>query len=93
MKRYLILLCPLLLLAEEKPVVNTIDVSAYPAAMQESYKVFQVNCSMCHGLEDPIGFQDVLPSQWADLVDEMKAKSKKKISEKTGCFDHRIFNL
>lgn len=81
MRKYLLLLCPLLLFAEDKPI-DTIDVSAYPAALQESYKVFQVNCSQCHGLEDPIGYQRVLPSSWVDLVDEMKGKSKKRISDK-----------
>lgn len=52
----------------------TIDVSKYPAAIQEDYTVFSQKCSQCHKLSRPINSDFVLPDEWSRYIHRMMSK-------------------
>ena len=52
----------------------TIDVSKYPAAIQENYEVFSQKCTQCHKLSRPINSDYALPSEWERYVKRMMHK-------------------
>ena len=58
----------------------TIDVSKYPAGIQENYKVFSRKCSQCHNLSRPINSDHVLPDEWSRCIGRMKRRSGSDIS-------------
>ncbi|TAN36708.1 MAG: hypothetical protein EPN23_07820 [Verrucomicrobia bacterium] len=58
--------------AEKGPAV--IDVSKYPAPVQESYKLFAQKCSQCHKLSRPINSDYALPDEWSRYVKRMMHK-------------------
>jgi hypothetical protein len=58
----------------------TIDVSKYPAGIQENYKVFNRKCSQCHNLSRPINSDHVLPEEWSSCIGRMKRRSGSDIS-------------
>jgi hypothetical protein len=58
----------------------TIDVSKYPARMQEYYRLFSRKCSQCHRLSRPINSDYVLPDQWSRYIKRMMYKPGSNIS-------------
>ena len=52
----------------------TIDVSKYPAVIQENYEVFSQKCTQCHKLSRPINSDYALPSEWERYVKRMMHK-------------------
>ena len=61
--------------------VDSIDVSKYPKAQQENYKVFAEKCSKCHTLARPINSDYALPEEWTAYVDKMRHKKRSGIDE------------
>ena len=52
----------------------TINVSKYPAAIQQDYAVFSEKCSQCHKLSRPINSDFVLPDEWSRYIHRMMSK-------------------
>ena len=52
----------------------TIDVTNYPAAARDSYKVFTAKCAECHTLNRVIAAPYLLPDQWTSCVERMMNK-------------------
>ena len=71
-------------ISEEKKVFaadkgpKTIDVSKYPKAYQERYKLFSKKCSHCHTLARPIN-TDFEPSKFEKYVKRMRHKNDSQI--------------
>lgn len=63
---------------------DTIDVSGYPADMQEGYKLFASRCSKCHSLARPINSDYALPEEWSRYVKRMMRKPGSGIAPKDG---------
>lgn len=61
-----------------------IDVSSYPAEMQQNYQVFAEKCSQCHTLARPINSDYALPEEWSRYVKRMMRKPGSNISPKVG---------
>jgi cytochrome c5 len=59
---------------------DKVDVSAFPANIQASYKVFATKCSKCHTLARPIN-TDMKKSEWKRYVKRMANKPKSGISD------------
>jgi len=58
----------------------TIDVSAYPAALQKNYAVFREKCTLCHTLARPINSDFALPDEWSRYIKRMMHKPGSMIS-------------
>ena len=58
----------------------TIDVSKYPAQLQDYYQTFSQKCSQCHKLSRPINSDYVLPDQWSRYIKQMMYKPGSNIS-------------
>jgi hypothetical protein len=58
----------------------TIDVSKYPALIQENFTVFREKCSQCHKLNRPVNADYVLPDEWSRYVKRMMYKPGSNIS-------------
>jgi hypothetical protein len=52
----------------------TINVSKYPAAVQQEYAVFSQKCTQCHRLSRPINSDFVLPDEWSRYIHRMMSK-------------------
>jgi hypothetical protein len=52
----------------------TINVSKYPAGIQENYAVFSQKCSQCHKLSRPINSDYALPDEWSRYIHRMMNK-------------------
>ena len=53
----------------------TIDVSAYPKAGQDSYRLFTEKCAQCHNLKHTINSDHhALPDEWQGIVNRMWRK-------------------
>jgi cytochrome c5 len=52
----------------------TINVSKYPAGIQENYTVFSQKCSQCHKLSRPINSDYALPDEWSRYIHRMMNK-------------------
>ena len=52
----------------------TVNVSTYPAAIQQNYAVFTQKCSQCHKLSRPINSDFVLPDEWSRYIHRMMSK-------------------
>jgi hypothetical protein len=52
----------------------TINISKYPAAIQQDYAVFAQKCSQCHKLSRPINSDFVLPDEWSRYIHRMMSK-------------------
>jgi len=62
-----------------------IDVSKYPAEMQDIYKnVFSVRCSKCHTIARPINAPYALPEEWFRYIKKMMKKPGSGITPETG---------
>jgi hypothetical protein len=59
---------------------TSIDVSAYPAGLQENYAVFRQKCSLCHTLARPINCGFALPDEWSRYIKRMLHKPGSNIS-------------
>ncbi len=59
---------------------STIDVSKYPAPLQEAYKLFSQKCTQCHKLSRPINSEFALPDEWERYVKRMMRKPDSGIS-------------
>ena len=53
---------------------STIDVSKYPAPIQEKYKMFTEKCIQCHKLSRPVNSDYVLPDEWERYIKRMMHK-------------------
>lgn len=81
---------PLILLAQTSNVnlpqdkgPNKIDVSAYPAAQQQGYKVFTEKCAKCHTIARPIN-TSMSRDEWERYVKRMMHKPNSGISDSQG---------
>jgi hypothetical protein len=72
----------------------TIDVSKYPAGIQENYRVFSRKCSQCHNLGRPINSDYVLPDEWSHCIRRMKCQSGSDISssEERKLYDFLVYD-
>ena len=52
----------------------TVNVSKYPAAIQQDYAVFSQKCAQCHKLSRPINSDFVLPDEWSRYIHRMMSK-------------------
>ena len=52
-----------------------IDVSKYPADMQNRYKVFAKKCSSCHTIARPINCEFALDDEWERYIKRMMRKA------------------
>jgi hypothetical protein len=52
----------------------TINVSKYPAAVQQEYAVFSQKCTQCHRPSRPINSDFVLPDEWSRYIHRMMSK-------------------
>jgi cytochrome c5 len=52
-----------------------IDVSKYPADMQNKYKVFAKKCSSCHTIARPINCEFALDDEWERYIRRMMRKA------------------
>jgi cytochrome c5 len=55
---------------------DSIDVSGYPKAQQENYKVFSAVCSRCHTLARPISAPLITKADWKRFIQRMHVRSK-----------------
>jgi hypothetical protein len=62
---------------------DKVDVSAYPAEVQEDYKMFAAKCSKCHTLARPIN-TDLTADAWKMYVKRMSNKPDSGISPDQG---------
>ncbi len=58
----------------------TIDVSKYPAEIQDDYKLFAKKCTHCHTLARPINCDFALPDEWSRYVKRMMRKPDSQIA-------------
>ena len=72
----------------------TIDVSKYPAGIQENYRVFSRKCSQCHSLNRPINSDYVLPDEWSHCIGRMKRRSGSDIgsAEEGKLYDFLVYD-
>ena len=61
---------------------NFIDVTAYPAKMQQAYKLFTNKCSRCHTVARPIN-ATFMPEEWRKYVYKMMRKPGSGLTPKT----------
>ncbi|MYB93408.1 hypothetical protein F4054_17950 [Candidatus Poribacteria bacterium] len=61
---------------------NFIDVTAYPAKMQEAYELFTNKCSRCHTVARPIN-STFMPEEWRKYVYKMMRKPGSGLTPKT----------
>ena len=52
----------------------TVNISKYPAGIQENYAVFSQKCSQCHKLSRPINSDYALPDEWSRYIHRMMNK-------------------
>ena len=62
----------------------TIDVSKYPAGIQENYEVFSTKCTQCHKLSRPINSDYAVPEDWSRYIKRMMHKPGSGISAGDG---------
>lgn len=77
----------------EKGPAN-INVSKYPAGIQENYTEFSQKCSQCHKLSRPINSDYVLPDEWSRYIHRMMNKPGSGISGGDGkkIYDFLVFD-
>lgn len=61
---------------------NFIDVTSYPAKMQELYNLFTNKCSRCHTVARPIN-STFMPEEWRKYVYKMMRKPGSGLTPKT----------
>jgi hypothetical protein len=72
----------------------TINVSTYPAGIQQAYAVFTQKCSQCHKLSRPINSDFVLPDQWSRYIHRMMSKPGSGIDSGSGAkiYDFLVYD-
>jgi hypothetical protein len=72
----------------------TINVSKYPAGIQENYGVFSQKCSQCHKLSRPINSDYALPDEWSRYIHRMMNKPGSGIGAGEGkkIYDFLVFD-
>ncbi len=90
-----------LVLAQEQSTVklpqdkgpDKLDVSAYPPATQQGYKLFAEKCSKCHTLARPLN-TSMTKEDWNRYVKRMMHKPNSGISDKQGkeIFDFLVYD-
>ena len=72
----------------------TINVSGYPAGIQQNYAVFSQKCSQCHKLSRPINSDFVLPDEWSRYVHRMMSKPGSGIDGSSGAkiYDFLVYD-
>jgi hypothetical protein len=72
----------------------TINVSRYPAGIQQNYAVFTQKCSQCHKLSRPINSDFVLPDQWSRYIHRMMSKPGSGIDSGSGAkiYDFLVYD-
>ena len=73
---------PRILAYDKGPTI--IDVSKYPAKIQEDYKVFATKCKKCHTLARPINCELALDTEWESYLKRMMRKAGTWISADQG---------
>jgi hypothetical protein len=63
-------------IAEWDAGLAKLDVSKYPPAMKEKYKVFADLCSRCHTLARAINVDFVLDDEWERYIKKMMRRGK-----------------
>jgi cytochrome c5 len=96
----MMMFAPLVLVAQTSNVVlpqdkgpDKIDVGAYPAPQQASYKVFSTKCSKCHTIARPINTL-MTRDEWERYVKRMMHKPNSGISDNQGkqIFEFLVFD-
>jgi len=59
---------------------TSVNVSKYPAGIQENYEVFSQKCSQCHKLSRPINSDYATPDEWHRYISRMMHKPGSGIS-------------
>src|SRR5580700_237544 len=62
----------------------TIDVSKYPAQLQDYYQTFSQKCSQCHKLSRPVNCDYVIPEEWSRYIKRMMYKPGSNINSAEG---------
>lgn len=62
--------------------VDSIDVSKYPAEMQEKYEVVKAKCTTCHALARIVNSEMALPEEWKRYIKRMRRKPQSGIKKK-----------
>lgn len=62
---------------------NKVDVSSYPPAQQQGYKVFETKCAKCHTIARPIN-TTMTREEWERYVKRMMHKPNSGISDAQG---------
>jgi len=72
----------------------TINVSGYPAGVQQDYAVFTQKCSQCHKLSRPINSDFALPDEWSRYVHRMMSKPGSGIDSGAGAkiYDFLVYD-
>ena len=72
----------------------TINVSGYPAGIQQNYAVFSQKCSQCHKLSRPINSDFVLPDEWSRYIHRMMSKPGSGIDSGSGAkiYDFLVYD-
>jgi hypothetical protein len=72
----------------------TINVSTYPAAIQQDYAVFTQKCSQCHKLSRPINSDFALPDEWSRYIHRMMSKPGSGIDSGSGAkiYDFLVYD-
>ena len=72
----------------------TINVSGYPAGIQQDYAVFTQKCSQCHKLSRPINSDFVLPDEWSRYIHRMMSKPGSGIDSGSGAkiYDFLVYD-
>jgi hypothetical protein len=73
---------------------GTINVSTYPAAIQQYYAVFTQKCSQCHKLSRPINSDFALPDEWSRYIHRMMSKPGSGIDSGSGAkiYDFLVYD-
>lgn len=72
---------------------DTIDVSSFPAPLQDTYKVFRTKCSKCHTIARPLN-TTMVREEWERYVKRMMHKPNSGIRSADGkrIFDFLIYD-
>lgn len=72
----------------------TINISKYPAGIQQNYAVFSQKCAQCHKLSRPINSDFVLPEEWSRYIHRMMSKPGSGIDGASGAkiYDFLVYD-
>ena len=70
----------------------TIDVSRYPQAIQDSYRVYTKECTACHKLSRSINSDYALPGEWERYIKRMLDQSAWKLQNTQKIFEFLVYD-